>query len=188
MRLFFAAEPGAAARAAFAACLSRLQAPDADVKWNEAPHLTLAFLGEQPEARLPAAKAAAGRTAASARPFDATLSAPGVFRDRGRPRVLWLGVSAPALPELARSLRAELARDGFAPETQPFSPHLTAGRVRTARGLPETLAELERLAGDARAPWRDVPFPVREFSLFESRLGPDGASHAELARFPLGAA
>jgi 2'-5' RNA ligase len=54
-------------------------------------HVTLAFLGEQPDA---AAALAAGEEAfAGARSFTASLGAIGAFPSPTRPRVIWLGLA-----------------------------------------------------------------------------------------------
>ena len=84
---------------------------------------------------------------------------------------------------LQREVEA-VARDlGLAPETRPFVPHVTLGRLR----VPSRLAAGDLNAARPRAPdaaW-SCAFTVREFGLFASFLGPGGAVYERLDRFPL---
>ena len=66
-------------------------------------HLTLAFLGEQPECAVPQLRQAMERAALA--PFALTLAAPGRFRQE-RGDVWWVGTQpCPPLEALARRLR-----------------------------------------------------------------------------------
>src|ERR1700704_3928601 len=58
----------------------------------ERMHLTLLFLGEVQEARVPAVTEAMN-TAVDRAAFDMALGGAGVFPPRGAPRVLWMGVT-----------------------------------------------------------------------------------------------
>ena len=64
-------------------------------------HVTLAFLGETPESRLPDVAAAAEHAARAVRRFRLVFDRTGRFPERGRPRVLWLGF-ADGLPCVQR--------------------------------------------------------------------------------------
>ncbi len=89
-------------------------------------HLTLAFLGEQPECAVPQLRQAMERAALA--PFALTLAAPGRFRQE-RGDVWWVGTQpCPPLEALARRLRRELARAGFSVDEKPFCAHVTLGR------------------------------------------------------------
>lgn len=83
-------------------------------------HLTLAFLGERPDAD--AVKTALEGFSFS--PFTLTLGETGRFGD-----LLWVGLeeSAP-LAALVRSLRARLTDAGIAFDKKPFKAHITAAR------------------------------------------------------------
>jgi len=147
------------------------------VRWSGASpfHVPLRFLGDAPqqalgELREPLARAAAACPAARAR-----LKGLGIFPARGAPRVLWLGVEAPAP---VRALQADCERAavaaGFVPERKPFRPHLTLGRWRgAARRLPLPPLDLGEAA-------------LERLVLFASDLHPSGARHRELAAWPLG--
>lgn len=89
-------------------------------------HLTLAFLGEQPEHAVPQIRQAIERAAGA--PFALTLAAPGRFRQE-RGDVWWIGVQpCPPLEALARRLRRELVQAGVSVDEKPFRAHVTLGR------------------------------------------------------------
>lgn len=89
-------------------------------------HLTLAFLGEQPECAVPQLRQAMERAAGA--PFALTLAAPGRFRQE-RGDVWWVGTQpCPPLEALARRLRRELTQAGFPVDEKPFRAHVTLGR------------------------------------------------------------
>ena len=87
-------------------------------------HLTLAFLGEQPDT----AKAQRAMEQLSLPPFSFTLERRGAFPGR-EGDTLYLAPGRPGqLPELAEALRQALEGEGIPSEARPFVPHLTLGR------------------------------------------------------------
>ncbi len=171
-RVFFALWPDASLRALLFE-LAREVARESGGR-PTAPHLihlTLAFLGEQPAARVEALRAVGAGIRAPA--FALALDAVGGFARSG---IAWLGAQAPQ-PDLA-ALHAELAAalraHGFAVEEKPYVPHLTLSRRSagtTARRLAQPLV------------WR-----VSSFVLVESVLGRDGSAYTRIAEWPLAAA
>ena len=154
MRLFFAIEPDARARAAIghavADAASALGPDAAEIRWVHIDnvHLTLHFLGEVDEARA-RALADALRAPFDCAPFEVALDRFGVFPPAGPPRTVWLGAGKGA--EETRRVYDELGRGltalEFATESRPFTPHLTVGRVRDSSGrrvrrVRETLASV----------------------------------------------
>lgn len=153
------------------------------VRWvpEENLHLTLKFLGDIEETRVAAIGSALREALSGTEGFVATARGLGVFPDAGRPRVLWIGLAAPALTALARGVDQALAPFGVEPSTTPFRPHVTVGRWR--RPAPRELRLRQALAR-----WRDHEFGrfrVDEVTLFRSTLRPGGAIHSPLGRFPL---
>lgn len=103
-------------------------------------HLTLAFLGEQPESAVPQLRQAMERAVGT--PFALTLATPGRFRQE-RGDVWWVGAQpCPPLEALARRLRRELVQAGFPVDEKPFRAHITLGRgiVLPERFQSETLS------------------------------------------------
>lgn len=124
-------------RQAVATTVERLRPLGRAVAWVPAEnlHLTLQFLGEQPEERLAAAEAALEDAAAESAPIEVALHGVGAFPGLERPRILWVGIAHGALELRALQARvaAALARQGFPPEERPWHPHLTIGRVHDDR-------------------------------------------------------
>jgi 2'-5' RNA ligase len=179
-----------AARAAVAAEIERLRPLSRAVAWVPTPnlHMTLQFLGEQPEERLSEAGAALGEAAAGAAPFALTLHGLGAFPGLERPRIIWVGVAQGALEARALQSRvaAALGDRGFPPESRPWHAHLTIGRVFDERrwrgesrpGLREAITRLDSAA------FGEVP--VASIALMRSDLHPSGARYSELRAFALG--
>ncbi len=115
-------------------------------------HLTLAFLGEVPHARLAGLLAALGPAVAGSPPVTVRLTGAGRFGSR-RPRVLWAGVEGDvdALAVLADRLAAAARHAGVPADERPYRPHLTLGRWPGA-GTPDA-GLVEQLAGDHGPAW-----------------------------------
>ncbi len=181
MRAFVAILLDDATRAA----LARLPRPapprGVQVRWvaERNLHLTLKFLGEVEEERIPAVAAALRAASVQAKPFTMEVAGTGAFPERGAPRVLWAGCDGgTALVALAAAVEQGLERIGFERERRPFSAHVTLARV-TGRA-PGPLLPPER---------RDRAFgqvQVRSLSLMRSTLRTAGAVYEEVERCALG--
>ena len=186
MRLFVAADLPADLRARLATLQHDLRCLRSEVRWvrPEGIHLTFVFLGEVAADRLaPIRGALAAAIGEAPAPFRLRAAGVGAFPDRGPLRVIWVGIEGDdAAARLRNVLEEHLARCGYVAGERGFRPHLTLGRVRQERGR-EDRTLLER--------YRSIDlgeFPVDAVSLFESRLGPQGARYAALARLPMGSA
>lgn len=152
-RLFFALWPdervrrGIIERGEMIGPVSRKRVPDHNL------HMTLLFLGDQPERRLAEFEAAAGMVAGAC--CELRLNRFGWFPGA---RVVWLGGEA---PETLRRFQAELGRQigrlGIALDARPFKPHVTLFRkVERRPDLPEP---------------PPLGWPVSDFALVESIPG-----------------
>ena len=187
IRSFVAVETSTEVQESAARLVQQLQLIGADVKWVESPnmHLTLQFLGDVAEGKIPAITEALRKAAADCKPFQVEIRGAGAFPSWRRPNVFWLGVGqgAALLAELAQKVQRALEPLGFRPENRPFHGHLTLGRVRRAGpGLDKLIArfrqEEEFLAG-----W----ISVQNISLFSSQLTPQGPIYTPLNHLRLGA-
>ena len=180
VRLFVAVDLSAGAREAGRAAINQLQhdpaVARATVRWlaPESWHLTLQFLGEVDEARVPAIATALGGSWRQAR-FAAGLAGGGTFPPGGAPRVIWLGLDQGGRETAA--LHEETARrlspGGFRPEVRPYHAHLTVGRVKWVSTA---------LAGPMRRAVQGVEIPSHDWTvdrvvLYESQLSPKGATY-----------
>jgi 2'-5' RNA ligase len=184
MRLFFGVELPAEVQQA----LGRLNAGggNRDYRWADPSlmHVTLAFLGEQPEDRLDVLRNVGQAAAAASQPGVLKLGQPGTFGSRAAPRVLWVGLDGDvaALQGLHTQLDAGLRAAGFELEARAFNPHITLARRRqSAQG------------GGAPPAWpppgidsRNTEFPMEKLTLFESRLSPRGATYSHVEDFAVG--
>ena len=156
----------------------------AGVSWvrEEALHVTLRFLGEQPDAVPDALTAALGPVLARVERPTVRLETVGAFPTMRRPRVLWLGgPTNSALARLYQEVQGACATLGFEPEPRPFRLHVTVGRVRQgARVDPE---ELARGAEQVRV---DAEFVASSVDVMESVLGPGGSRYRVVAAVPIG--
>jgi len=183
MRLFIAALIPDAVRDALHQAREQLQraAPDRALRWvaPENYHITLLFLGEQDETRIPAIIRAMEAARAGVPPFEIGIRGLGVFPNWNRPNVLWAGVSEGGQP-LAQ-MAAALERDLLpAPSGKPFHPHITLARLKTpcrdADGLKKRLhGAVQRLM-----PADFGRYELRGISLMQSTLTPDGSVYTEL--------
>ncbi len=150
------------------------------VAWTrpESWHLTLMFLGEWPQERLPKLRGALLAAAAPHAPLTIRPGGVGAFPDLRRPRVLFLHLDGgDPLEALARDLRT--AVDAVWPDGpqdhKALRPHLTVARVK--RSLQGDEAAL--LRDFDPGPWE--PFAASEVHLMASELHRGGARHTSQA-------
>ncbi|RMF65796.1 MAG: RNA 2',3'-cyclic phosphodiesterase [Calditrichaeota bacterium] len=182
IRTFIAIELPDDLRRRIAAAQAELKQTRERVGWTrpENIHLTLRFLGDVAQERIPAVADAMGNAAAGFSVFSVTVAGLGAFPNLKRPRVLWVGVQDPGgeLTELARRLENALNEIGFERERRPFRPHLTLGRVKS----PPSRAFCDRLA---QARFDPGQVRVSEIVLMKSDLRPTGAVYTPLNRVAL---
>jgi len=142
-------------------------------------HVTLAFLGDVDETRVPAVedtlRDAVGE--AGVAPFEATVVGLGVFPSEDYVTVVWVGFDdgREELTALHRAVRPALEGLGFEFEDRAFTPHVTVARVDHGGGK----AEIQRLLAE-RNPTVGT-FRASEVCLTESVLGGDGPTYETVA-------
>ena len=144
-------------------------------------HLTLKFLGEVDERKIPGLTDALLRVCGQFDGFSLGFQGLGCFPNIRQARVIWAG-SARCEPLTAlQSAVEEACRDlDFPVEERRFSPHLTLGRVKS--GLkPADIACLEEKIRAASTS-AIISMPVREVILFKSELQRGGAKYSVQAR------
>ena len=186
-RLFVACELPVEVRDAVGGLVESLrEQSDGAVRWvnPQSLHVTLKFLGEVPERQLPAVKLALQEAVVRHSAFFLELSSIGTFGGREGLRVMWAAVAGDVLrlEALGRDVNRALAVVGFEPETRPFRPHLTLGRVRNDVPTRQR-AEIEVAVGKTQIP--ECEWRTSEIALVRSRLQPGGARHDTVATFPL---
>src|SRR5690606_12664468 len=115
--------------------------------------------------------------------FKVMLEGLGLFGDLKKPRALWAGLSPKEeVTRLHDKVETAASRIGIPWEDRKFTPHVTLARFsaqtgRNAGGLGDFLRD----RGDLKTP----PFDVTSFTLFSSRLSPNGSIYRAEATYPL---
>jgi 2'-5' RNA ligase len=173
-------------------------------------HLTLAFLGDTPEDRVPEIEVCLRDACAGLSSFEGSLGGFGAFPHGGEPRVVWAGLAGGAVQSaaLAEAFRCGLRRAGVPFDRKPFKAHITIAYARRdlgreglrkagaafmeflkARGRESADAGTGRAVrgepGSGAAPEADR-FRFDEVLLMRSDLGPGGSVFTPLCRAPLG--
>ena len=187
LRVFIAVEiPIPTRQAIFSQTESLRAALGQLVRWVpiENMHLTLKFIGDVSPANVELLSQMLIAEATGNAPLTMQIGGLGSFPNPRRARVIWIGIQAPAAFEnLQRGIEFAAARLGYEPETRPFSPHLTIGRVRqqvSASDQQQVRVALERTqVGDLGAA------EISAVHLFKSDLQPTGSIYTRLFSAPL---
>jgi RNA 2',3'-cyclic 3'-phosphodiesterase len=167
-------------------------APDERWMSAESLHVTLKFIGEQPEAEVEKIKSSLGTI--EGRALEMNIRGYGFFPTAHAPRVFWVGIDAgSSLATLAAVVDEKLSALNIPKEDHSFNPHLTLARGAGRAGSPRwrksnrsngSFQHLqEKLAG--------LPAPefgrviANEFFLYQSQLSPRESKYTKLAGFPL---
>ena len=167
MRLFVAVEPPAEALDHLAAFTADLAVVRTGTRVTARPlwHVTLAFLGEVPDERVPAAVAAVDGTVAGQEPPQLRISGGGRF-GRGRFTILWAGISGDLRP-LRLALAKQLRKAKLPYDDKRFHPHLTVARPGDRLPREEIDADVAALKTYHGPQWT-----VDRLRLVRSHLGP----------------
>ncbi len=179
IRTFISVSVAATVSDTLAAIQARLQKTGADIGWV-APaniHLTILFLGTVFEAQTVTLSAAMDDIATAYPSQLLEIKGLGAFGRPNAPRILWAGLKGNLDPLLAMQieLAAAATRTGIYPDTKPFQPHLTIGRVRSSRRARELLHAIE--------PFQDTvfgPLEVNSVFMMKSELTPQGPIYTTL--------
>lgn len=160
----------------------RLAIPDARWSRRDGWHVTLKFLGEVEDDRVPDVERICADAVAKMSAVTVRLSGFGAFPTKRRARVIWVGLSEDGheLSHLAARLEKKLGAEGFRQESRPLKMHLTLARLREPRSVEKALESLDG------SKLLTEPFPVEEIALFRSHLSPKGATYERLRAFGLG--
>ncbi|HME34097.1 MAG TPA: RNA 2',3'-cyclic phosphodiesterase [Candidatus Sulfotelmatobacter sp.] len=194
MRLFIALDIDDAIRARIARFVEGVSGFAPDARWvrPESLHVTLKFIGEQPESAVEAIKQALSSMQASG--SEIHCRGYGFFPTAKSPRVFWIGLEAgPQLAALAALIDDKMASLGIQREDRAFSPHLTLARGAGGSGSPRRnkADQPNRIFQRLQEKLAALPAPefgtmtAREFFLYQSQLSPKGSKYTKLARFDL---
>ena len=167
-------------------------APDARWVKPESLHVTLKFIGEQPDTAVEKIKQSLA--GASSQTSEIHFRGYGFFPTAKSARVFWIGMeTGPQLAALAAAVDENVATLGIPKEDRPFSPHLTLARSAGGSGAPRwrkgdnpnrAFQYLQEKLAALPSPEFGTMTP-REFFLYQSQLSPKGSKYTKLARFEL---
>jgi len=153
------------------------------VKWVDpySIHLTLKFLGSIAVDRISEITRAMEEAIQGVSPFRLEVKDLGVFPSLRRVQVVWVGISGEVdkLSQLQQHLESNLARLGFAPETRPFTPHLTLARLHNQASLDER-QRFGQLIASTRFE-AAYTIKVDAISLMRSQLTREGAIYSQIS-------
>ena len=156
---------------------------NANIVWvkSNLQHLTLRFLGETPETKIPFIANALSLIANLTPAFELQLDKMGVFGSRYAPETLWYGFSDFSLfKNLFENLEKELVRIGFQENYGNFVPHITVGRIKKTDNKKHFWESLEN-----RQPHFSQTIPVHRIKLIQSKLFDSGPHYRTLFEFEL---
>jgi RNA 2',3'-cyclic 3'-phosphodiesterase len=194
MRLFIAIDIDQPIRERIAAFVEDLRPFAPEARWVKAEswHITLKFLGEQPDPSVETIQRALHRV--EGRMTDIHFRGFGFYPTAKSRRVFWIGIEAgPALSGLAAAIDDLMPGLGIAKEDRAFTPHLTLARRAGGSGSPSwrsgdrpnrAFQALEQKLSSLPPP-EFGSMPAREFFLYRSRLSPQGSQYTKLAGFRL---
>lgn len=180
MRLFFAVELPDEVRRRIAAGVHELRRVMPAARWvrPEGLHITLQFLGEQPQGMVEPLGREVAEALGDLRAVTVALDGGGFFPSPRHPRVAWLGGRAEGLDQWAECLQRCSSYHGVMEESRPFKVHLTLARLPQ----PWPANAVERFLRTVEG-WRLPPFEIHEVVLFASELAADGARYTPVRRF-----
>ncbi|MGH7822984.1 MAG: RNA 2',3'-cyclic phosphodiesterase [Candidatus Binatia bacterium] len=181
IRTFLAIHPSTEVLERIAAFQTELRDPGGSLRWLPpgSLHLTVHFLGDVRESELAGIERALAESLREQRPIDVECRGLGVFPNLRKPRVVWVGLRGEGLAEVAERAEIALSPLGFPPADREFRPHITVGRLRSAKAIDDLTAMLrsfgERSFGTSR---------IEHAILYKSDLRPTGSLYTPLATLP----
>lgn len=149
------------------------------VKWVKPDnvHLTLKFLGNLTENQVARVSETLRIICAGTAPFKLELGSPGVFPNLRSPKILWLGLRGQldCLEKFRNHVEKTLAKQGFEPNSRPFIPHITIGRIK---GRPPSKERFARFLKSEMAGHVSI---VDRLYFYQSRLTPAGPVYIPLS-------
>ncbi len=154
-----------------------------DVKWVTAKniHLTLKFLGEVEDDKLPEICKITEETASFYKQFQLSIETVGHFGGKIA-TVLWVGTGTGTeeLLRLQKDLEEKFASAGWPAEERPFSGHLTLARIKN----PKAGFKIAQLTQQYKNFELGV-LSVDSINVYKSQLTPDGPVYTLLGNYKL---
>jgi len=173
MRTFIAVEISNEIRQKIAEIQKELPADKIKIVDPGLIHITLKFLGETDEKKIPEIKKSLASIKFS--PINLECKGVGVFPNPNFIKVIWVGVESKELKDLeevSKEVESKMMELGFEKNDYPFSPHITIGRPRSKIEIADFLEK-----------YKDADFgsfTVTAVKLKKSTLTPKGPIYEDL--------
>lgn len=154
--------------------------PCAHLKWSPVYnlHITLKFIGEWPEEKLPQLEAAL-RSIPKRPAIPIEVKGLGWFPNPRSPRVFWVAVhGGGALETLAGDTDRALEPLGIAKESSAFTAHLSLARIKEPTPLDALRGAIAKLE-----PAEFGAFTADRFHLYRSQPGSAGSIYTKLSEY-----
>jgi RNA 2',3'-cyclic 3'-phosphodiesterase len=153
-----------------------------EIKWASRSqfHVTLRFIGDFDQEKLPRLEQCLNEAATSFGPFEAEIKGLDAFPKLKYPKVLFAPITdgKESFTKLSRIISSRIQVLGIGRDDKDFRAHLTLGRVREKQNASAAIQALRESGLALGVGWK-----VNRFSLFQSRLTPEGAVHTRLKEF-----
>jgi RNA 2',3'-cyclic 3'-phosphodiesterase len=151
------------------------------IRWVPASniHLTLKFLGDVSLSNLAVLTGMIQAEVSSHHQFEISVGGSGAFPNLRQPRIIWVGVEAPAeLTAVQNGIETTTGRLGYAREERAFSPHLTLGRV-SRNANTQDIKTISKVLETSRVGFLGATC-VEKVHLYRSDLQPTGAVYTQI--------
>jgi len=162
---------------------NEIKKTEANIKLVESNnmHLTLKFLGDINEESIEKIEEKIKESVEGIKPFNIELIGTGVFPNKNYIKVIWIGIEkGEKLITIAQKIDERLVNLGFKKEKRKFSPHLTIGRVKSAKDKKKIIQIVEK--------YNNILFSeniVDTIKLIKSELTPEGPIYSTLKEIKL---
>jgi len=160
--------------------------PNTHVRWVDVQkmHLTLKFLGDISKENIGMVEKILLTEGAKRPVMEIGIGGIGAFPKIRHPRVIWIGVEAPAdLFDLRRGIEDGVARLGYNYDKYDFTPHLTLGRI-SRKASARDVRTVGNVLHDFQVGYIGVA-RIEAVHLYRSDLSHDGAKYSCLYSAPL---
>jgi len=160
--------------------------PNTHVRWVDVQkmHLTLKFLGDIAKENIGMVEKILLTEGAKRPVMEIGIGGIGAFPKIRHPRVIWIGVEAPAdLFDLRRGIEDGVARLGYNYDKYDFTPHLTLGRI-SRKASARDVRTVGNVLHDFQVGYIGVA-RIEAVHLYRSDLSHDGAKYSCLYSAPL---
>lgn len=155
--------------------------PGTPVRWVDFAkmHLTLKFLGDISKENIGMVEKILQSEASKRQVMEIGIGGIGAFPKTRHPRVIWIGVEAPAeLKDLRRGIEDGVARLGYNYDKYEFTPHLTLGRI-SRKASARDVRTVGNVLNDFQVGFIGVA-RIDAVHLYQSDLLPEGAKYTRL--------